>query len=708
MLKSLFFPKSVAVIGASQQPKKLGFEILANLVKSGFKGNIFPVNPTAENILGLKAYPSLNHIITEGLEVELAVIAIPAKAVLDCLEQCALCGVRAAVIISAGFRETGHAGLLAEMEIAKLADQHGMSVVGPNCLGIMVPGSCLNASFAADMPIDGHVAFMSQSGALCTSVLDMSLELGLGFSRFVSLGNKAHLNELDFLNAWESDDDSKVIMAYLEGIANGTKFIEKARKITKTKPIIAIKSGSTNAGSRAVSSHTGTLAGSEQAYEAAFKQAGIIRANSIRHIFDLIIAFAWQPIPAGNRVAVITNAGGPGIMATDAIERFGLRVAGLSDETLQKLRKALPPAASVLNPVDVLGDALADRYEAALGIVAKDPNVDAILTILTPQIMTEPEKTAEAVLKASRDSGKTMIASFIGGQRVKAGHDLLMANHLPNYQSPELAISALQAMHYHSVWRSEPLPVFELFAIDRDKIRQVFSRVRQDKRLEIGESEAREVLQALDIPIPLSKLCKDPEEAADFAESIGFPVVMKIASPDILHKTDIGGVRLGISGRQEVRDTFDLITLRTQRFMPEADIWGCMVQKQVQGNAEVILGMNRDPQFGPLVMLGLGGIFVEVLKDVSFRIAPFSRAEAEAMVSELRSSAILYGVRGRKKLAINGIVETILKISQLVTEFPEIVELDINPLTVFEDGKGVMGIDMRLVLSSQNQEFKHD
>lgn len=702
MLKSLFFPKSVALIGASQQPKKLGFEILSNLVKGGFKGDIFPVNPNAQNILDLKAYPSLQAILDSGAKVDLAVIAIPAKAVLECLDLCAQGGVKAAIIISAGFRETGHEGLKIEQKIAELADRYGMSVVGPNCLGVMVPSSHLNASFAADMPLQGDVAFMSQSGALCTSVLDMSLALGLGFSRFVSLGNKAHLNELDFLQEWENDADSKVIMAYLEGIADGTKFIEKARKITKIKPIIAIKSGSTNAGSRAVSSHTGTLAGSEQAYQAAFKQAGIIRAHSIKHIFDLIIAFAWQPVPEGNRVAVVTNAGGPGIMATDAIERLGLRVASLSNQTMEQLRQALPAAASVLNPVDVLGDALADRYEAALEIVAKDPDVDAILTILTPQIMTEAEKTAEAVIKTATASGKPMVTSFIGSERVKAAHDLLMSNHVPNYQSPELGVSVLRSMYDQSVWRKEPLPLIESFAIDKARIREVFSRVRQDKRLEIGESEAREVLEALDIPIPLSKLCKTPDEAADFAERIGFPVVMKIASPDILHKTDIGGVRLGISGRQEVRDTFDLITLRTQRFMPEADIWGCMVQKQVQGSAEVILGMNRDPQFGPLVMLGLGGIFVEVLKDVSFRIAPFSKVEAEAMVSELRSAAILYGVRGRKKLAISGIVETLLKISQLVTEFPEIVELDINPLTVFEDGKGVMGIDMRLVLSSHN------
>lgn len=696
MLEALFHPKSIALVGASSHPGKLGYEILHNLIKSGYSHRIYPINPKAETVLGLPCFPSIKDV---SASIDLAIIAIPAKCVIEALNDCGECGVRAAIVISAGFRETGHEGLMAEMEMARIAERYGMVIVGPNCLGIMDTKTPMNASFAADMALAGSIAFMSQSGAVCTAVLDMSLEMGLGFSKFVSLGNKAHLNELHLLEAWKHDGDSNVVMAYLEGITDGKKFIDVARDFTKSKPLVAIKAGVTNAGSKAVSSHTGTLAGSEKAYQAAFMQSGVIRVGSIEELSDVSKIFAMQPLPKTDDMAILTNAGGPGILATDAMERAGLRLASLSKKTMDTLSAHLPPAASVLNPVDILGDAMADRYKLALEALLEDENVSAVLVLLTPQIMTEIEETAKLVVEVSKTSSKTVVACFMGEKRVKQGISILSRGGVPNYPSPERAVRGLKAMCMYRDWQAKPLPVFPSFDLDRDRLRALFDAAKRENRLEMGETEARAVLESCAIPVPASKLCASPDEAVDFAESIGYPVVLKIASPDILHKTDIGGVRMNLLSASAVRDAFELITLRTARTFPEAEIWGCLVQKQILGDVEVIVGMHRDPQFGPLVMFGLGGIYVETLKDVSFRLAPFSREEAKEMISEVRSAGILYGVRGRKRKDIEAVIEVLLKVSHLVTEFPEIVEMDINPLMVFDEGRGVMALDMRLVVS---------
>lgn len=697
MLDTLFSPRSIAVIGASRTEGKLGHAVLANLIEGGFQGSLYPINPKPGDILDLPSYASLDEI--EG-EIDLAVIVIPSKGVLDVLEVCGQRGVGSVIVISAGFRETGHQGLMAERKMAEIADQYRMRIVGPNCLGVIDTLASMNASFAVGMPRQGKIAFMSQSGALCTSILDIALARDVGFSRFVSLGNKADLDEIDFLEAWSDDAESSVIMGYVEGIADGARFIDVARRLTKTKPVIIIKSGRTSSGSRAVSSHTGTLAGSERAYEAAFKQAGVIRSTSVGNLFDLSIAFARQPLPRNDKVAIVTNAGGPGIMATDAIEEMGLSLASLLDETMARLRQALPPAASALNPVDVLGDALADRYQAALQLVAADANVGALIVILTPQFMTEIEETAKAVAEVAQQSEVPVLACFMGEANTQGGVRILTEHGVPNYIGPEQAVTALKAMADQRHWQDRPLPQFEAFDVNREWVARIFEHVRADGRVQIGDAEARDILEAYRIPIPRSKLCRTAEEAVAFAQEAGYPVVMKIASPDILHKTDIGGVRLNIQSPSDVRDSFDLMTFRAMRHMPDAEIWGCLVQQQVRGGKEVIVGMNRDPQFGPLVMFGLGGIYVEALRDVAFRIAPFSRDEAREMMREIRSFNLLRGVRGEPPSDIEASTDTLLKLSQLVTDFPEIVEMDVNPLMVFEEGKGVMGIDMRLVLSS--------
>jgi acyl-CoA synthetase (NDP forming) len=522
----------------------------------------------------------------------------------------------------------------------------------------------------------------------------------VGFSRFYSIGNKADINEIDLLRTWAEDGESRVIVGYLEGISDGPEFMSVAREVTRHKPIIAIKSGTTSAGSRAVSSHTGTLAGSEKAYDAAFKQVGIIRAGSVQDLFDWARAFARQPLLESNAIAVVTNAGGPGIMASDAIERAGLQLASLTSETKQHLQALLPPAASVANPIDVLGDALADRYALAIEAALKDPTVGGVLVVLTPQTMTQIPETAEALGSLAQHSGKPVFGAFMGDLAIRDAEEVFHRYSVPNYQVPERAVASIAAMWNYRQWlNTPPLEVMQ-FKFNHEVIRGVFDRVRSEERATIGDAEARDVLEACGIVLPKSVLAKTADDAVAAAEEIGYPVVMKIASPDILHKTDIGGIKLNIASAGDVRDAFDLLVYRGRRYMPDATIWGCQVQQMIKGGREVIIGMNRDPQFGPLLMFGLGGIYVEALKDVTFRVAPVGLREVNEMIGEIRSIRLLRGVRGEKPADMAAIADTVLRISQLVTEYPEIVELDINPLMVFEAGKGAMAVDMRLALKS--------
>ena len=695
-LDAFFSPASVAVIGASSAADKPGYAILYNILKSGFKGRIYPINPGKERLFDLPCYKDIDAVPESA---DLALIAIPAQYVPETLRACGKRGVRAIVIISAGFRETGPEGFKAERQITDIARQYGMRVLGPNCLGVIDTYTPINATFAAGTPPKGRIAFMSQSGALCTSILDIALAERVGFSAFVSLGNKADLSEVDFLEAWAEHENVRVVLAYLEGIREGDRFIRTARAFTKRKPIVAIKAGVTSGGSRAVSSHTGTMAGSERAYEAAFKQTGIIRAASIEQLFDFSVALARQPLPKNEAVAIVTNAGGPGIMATDAIERAGLRLASLAKATIESLRQALPAAASTLNPVDLLGDATTDRYRSAIDIVISDPNVGALVVILTPQFSTPIDEVARVVGDAASLRKMPVLACFMGEASMHRAVDILTEHAIPNYIVPERAIAALSVMVKQRLWQEEPEPTFEHFDADREAVAKVFQRVRSERRLTIGDAEARSIMDAYGIAVPRSKLCESAGESVKCAEEIGYPVVMKIASPDILHKMDIGGVKLNVRTAADVRDAFDLLTYRATRYMPEAEIWGCNIQQQVQGGKEVIVGMSRDPQFGPLVMLGLGGIYVEALKDVAFRVAPFSRREATEMMQELRSFNLLLGVRGEARSDLKALADTLLKVSQLVTDFNEIVETDINPLIVFEEGRGAVGIDMRLVLA---------
>ena len=697
MLEAFFRPSSVAVIGASRDPEKLGYAVLENLKAGGFPGALYPVNPKADEILGLQAYPG---ILDVPGPVDLAVVVIPYRFVPAILEQCGQKGVPAAVVISAGFREAGREGLERERELIEIANRHNIRLIGPNCLGVIDTRTPLNATFAAGMPPSGPIAFMSQSGALGTAVLDMALAGRIGFSRFVSLGNKADVNEVDLLEAWEEDPESRVILLYVEGLPDGQRFMEVARRVTRKKPVVAVKSGVTRAGSRAVSSHTGSLAGSEAAYRAAFRQAGVIRAGSMQHLFDYARAFAYQPLPAGDHIAIVTNAGGPGILATDALEHAGLQLARFKPQTIEALVADLPGAASAANPVDVLGDALADRYEHGLQLVLDDPGVDGAIVIVTPQAMTQIEKTAHVVGRIAQGSDKPVLGCFMGEARIKAGVSVLREYGVPNYPFPEQAAASLAAMVTYVEERARPIYQPFHIAVDTSAVRQMFDQARGEGRVSIGEAEARAILEAYDFPVPPSRLARTPEEAIEAAEEMGYPVVLKVASPDILHKTDVGGVKLNLRSPDDVRDGFDLIVYRASRYVPGARVWGCIVQKMVPAGREVLIGMSRDPQFGPLVAFGLGGIYVEALKDVVFRVAPFGREEAAEMIGEIRSYPLLEGVRGESPADHEAMVDALCRVSQLVTDFPEIVELDINPLMVFDEGRGAVALDMRLVLAA--------
>lgn len=710
MLKPFFEPRAIAVIGASSNPEKLGYAVLHNLLAGGFGGfggdakqnKVYPINLQAGEILGLPAYPSVKDVPGD---IDLAVIVIPYPHVPAALRECGEKGIPAAIVISAGFREAGKEGLERELELIDIAREHNLRLIGPNCLGVIDTFTPLNASFAAGTPPKGPMAFMSQSGALGTAVLDIALAGRLGLSKFVSLGNKADVSEIDLLRAWQDDEHTRVILMYNEGLPNGQEFIEVARQVTRKKPVVAIKSGVTQSGSRAVSSHTGSLAGSEQAYQAAFNQAGVLRVDSMEALFDVALAIGYQPALAGDRIAIVTNAGGPGILATDALERAGLSMARFDTATIHALEQYLPDAASAANPVDVLGDARADRYRFALQTVIEDENVDGLLVVLTPQAMTEIEATAQAIAELARDTRKPVLGCFMGEKEVGAGIRVLTEHGVPNYPFPERAARAFRAMVDYREVLARPEEEFVSFDVDREAVRRVFDRVLGEGRVAIADAESRAILEAYGLRIPRSEVAPDPDKAVEIANRIGYPVVLKIASPDILHKTDVGGVRVGLESAEEVRDAFELMVYRATRYLPEARIWGCLVQEMVPaGGLEVLVGMNRDPQFGPLVTFGLGGIYVETLKDVTFRIAPFSPREARAMLGEIRAHALLDGVRGKPPADKEAIIDTLLRMGQLVQDFPEIAELDINPLMVYPRDQGAIAIDMRLVLSNEEKD----
>ena len=695
MLEHLFFPEKVAVIGASRQPGKVGHDILANLVKGGFTGDIIPINPSGGTLFDLKVYPSLREY--PGT-VDQAVVAVPKPHVLPSVKDALAKGAKSIVMITAGFKETGDEGAALERELAELCRRSGARLVGPNCLGLLNTRNRLNSSFAGNLPKEGKIGIFSQSGALCTSILDLAEGRNLGLSKLISIGNKADINEDHLLEYFAADPDTDVIVGYLENIVAGDSFIKTATDTCSHKPVIILKSGTSQAGQKAAASHTGVLAGADTAYGAAFKRSGIIRADTFEALFDYATALSMQPLPKGDRVLIITNAGGPGTMAADAVEHAGMTVAELETNTATSLRDKLPAAASVGNPVDVLGDAPPERYADALLAAQSDVSVDAIIVILTPQAMTDAKETARIIAR-SIDGSKPVLASFMGGKEVLPGRQELTAAGLPDYESPERAVAALKVMYQYANWKNRPPRIVTRFRVNRRRASRIIGRNISNGIFQLNESKAKKILDAYGFNVLSGRLITSAEEAMEYARGIGFPVAMKIVSQDIVHKSDMGGVKLNLATVNQVRDAFDLMMMRILQQVPNARIEGVYLEKMADPGLEIILGMSRDPQFGPMLMFGLGGIFVEVMKDVTFHLAPITQEEAIQMLKSTRSYGILEGKRGQKGVDIPAIATGLQRISQLTTDFPQITELDINPFIVGDIGTDPVVADARITLA---------
>ncbi|MBN2584635.1 MAG: acetate--CoA ligase family protein [Planctomycetes bacterium] len=700
-LKDFFTPQSVAVVGASREKGKVGHEILKNLVRGGFEGKVFPVNPKADEVEGLKCYPDLRSI---GEKPDLVVIVVPSKFVAGVMEECAALGVKSAIVITSGFKEVGGKGIELEQDLLRIARRGEIRFLGPNCLGMMIPSLKLNASFGGSLPKPGRVAYFSQSGSLLAAIVDMASGSSVGFSKLMSIGNKANIDELDILRALAQDEETRVIAGYLETIQDGDAFIRESERISREKPILLMKSGVTRSGARAASSHTGRLADIEMAYECIFERAGVIRCESIKRQFDFARAFCNQPLPAGPRVAIIANAGGPSIMAADALDRAGLELAALSTESIKTLSDVLPSHATLHNPIDLLGDALADRFNLALRVALADDNVDTVLVMLTPHAMTECESTAEAVAAAASENGKKpILACFLGADRVAEAIRILKRNRIPQYDSPENAVATVKAMTDYGKWRSRPKRVVKLFSVNRRKVEQIIDRHVRRGHLEIGEMEAKEILEAYGFVTPKGMVAITAEQAANIAQQIGYPVVLKIWSPDIVHKTEVGGVKTGLHSPQEVMDAFDLMMYRIPKKAPDADILGVLVEEMYKRGQEVILGMNRDVHFGPLMMFGMGGLLVEVLKDVVFYPAPLTADEAREMLRSTRAFQLLQSTRGEATVDVDAIAEGLQRLSQLATEFPQIKEMDVNPFVVGPEGTTPVAVDARISLENSTR-----
>ncbi len=698
-LHTLFSPKSIAVVGASTQPGSVGNDIAKNLVKSDFRGKIFLINPKGGELFGKTCFASIKDLPEE---IDLAIIIVPAAIVPVVLREAGEKMVRAAVVISAGFRETGPSGLALEEEIIAIAKEFKIELLGPNCLGFIRPKLFLNASFASTLPIDGPIAFFSQSGALTSAFLDITKQK-LGFSTFASIGNKATIDEKSLLTHFAADETSKVVGFYTEGLTEAQKIIEIGKTLLKKKkPVIALKSGATDAGTNASSSHTGAVAGSDAAYTALFRQAGILRATSFQDLLELLSVFAHNPLPKGNRVAIVTNAGGLGVLATDAAVQNGLELASLHPHTTALLKSVLPPAGSVHNPIDVLGDARADRYEQALQIIAQDDAVDMVLIILTPQTMTEDRATAEAIIKLHKRYPKLpLVTVFSGLHLTRRGEEALSDAHIINTHYPERGARMLGALAIMKKWQEEnkikgtSIPIH---SPDIDKAKQIITEARTDQSEQLGEEKTTRFLKAYGFPFLKSEMVTSGEAATHFAQRLGKPVALKIASPDIIHKSDVGGVILDVYPN-EASIAYEHLIHTVKQHAPSARLEGAIaVEMATPKSLELLLGLKKEPGLGTLVVVGLGGIYVEIFKDVAMRFAPLTEQDIEQILGELQAAPLLDGARGQNPINRAELKRYIALLSEIAVRFPEITELDINPLAIAPDGNTFRVLDARMSL----------
>ncbi|MGD8452709.1 MAG: acetate--CoA ligase family protein [Phycisphaerae bacterium] len=703
-LEPLFAPQSIAIVGASRKAGGVGYALVHNMIHAGYTGVLYPINPKTRAILGNPCVKSVSAI--DG-KVDLVVLAIPPQMIPDAILESAEHGTRHFVVISAGFKEVGGEGVERERRLREIAIERNLTIVGPNCLGVINtdPAVGMNATFGRTQPRVGALGLISQSGALCTALLDYAAGIDMGFSRFVSFGNKVAVDECDLLRSLAADPRTKVILMYVEELGSGRAFVDTCYEITHgphAKPILAIKTGRTTEGAAAAASHTGSLAGSDEVYDAILQQAGVIRVESVKELFDYAAAFSDPALPHGRRVAIVTNAGGPGIMATDACIRSGMKLAKFQDYTQKSLRYQLPPTASIKNPVDVIGDAKHDRYRLAFDAVCADEGVDQTVVIVTPQTMTDVTEIANEICEVRTFSNKPVAACLMGLVDVSAGVQLLQKRGVPTYVFPEDAMRSLEAKCRFAEGVRAPTRNYRTFEVNAPAVTKVFDDELAAGRTQLIELKALDVFKQYGFPVVPYHLAESAKAAAAAATEIGLPVVLKIVGPKILHKTDVGGVRLNLKTEDAVRTAYDeMIAAVRDKMGAEVEIWGVLVQKMLPRGKEIILGMTRDPKFGPLLMFGLGGIYTEALRDVSFRLAPLRENVAAEMVRDIRSFRLLEGVRGEKPSDVGAVADCLLRLSQLVTDHPRIKELDINPLIVYGKGDGATVADARIILSEK-------
>ncbi len=695
-LDKIFRPQSIAVIGATDRKGTIGREITHNLVSYGFTGKVFPVNPSVQVIHSIKCYPSILDIPDA---VDLAIIVVRKDLVLPVVDECGRKGVGGVVVITSGFKEVGPEGAKREAAVLERVRHYGMRIIGPNCFGVINthPDVMMNATFSRTAPLPGKIGFMSQSGALGEGILNHARKLGIGFSMFASVGNKADISGNALLDYWKDDEATQIILLYLESFGAPETFTKIARDITKTKPIIAVKSGKTTAGARATASHTGALAGYDIGVDALFEQCGVLRVNSIEELFDLAKAFDQQPVPKGNRVAILTNAGGPGILATDAAASIGLDVVHLDPKTIKALKANLPPEAATGNPVDMIASATPAQFEMALDQLSSDPNVDALVVVFVPPIMIDELAVADAIISARARASKPYLTCFMGPGEGSAGADRLKAAGIPVYTFPEAIASTYAMMVKHAAWQKRPAGTFPPVTAGVLAARDTLTKVSQSGRTLVLGGEALDIVAQSGIPTAPLWLAKDLNQALNLAECTGYPVVLKLEAQGLVHKTDIGGVMTDIRNDNELRKQYQTLMRRAEeKGLADARV---VVQAMVKGGVEMVLGMVRDPKFGPLIMCGLGGVFVEVMKDVAFKLPPLSEEDAHEMIDHLKAKRLLTGYRGSAPISLDPLVNALVALSRLVENFPLIQELDINPFMVCADGAQSRAIDARFVLS---------
>ncbi|MEJ2260693.1 MAG: acetate--CoA ligase family protein [Nitrosopumilaceae archaeon] len=698
MAGSVFLsPKSIAIIGASDKRGSVGSTITSNIM-NGFTGTVYPVSPTRETVFYKKAYKTVLDI---PKTVDLAVIVIKNTLVAGVLEECGKKKVKGVIIITAGFKEVDEEGAKREQQLKDIANKYKIQIIGPNCLGIMNldPKTMMNSTFLKITPKSGKIALVSQSGAICAALVEDASAQGIGFSAVISMGNKAQMSEVDVLKMLAEHKQTKVIVMYLEDMGNGQEFLKVCKNITKKlkKPVLVLKSGRSPEGAKAAMSHTGALMGSDEIYDALLKQSGAIRVDTMEELFDYATAFSKQPLPTAGGLVIVSNAGGPAIISTDACSKLGIRMAKI-DSIRPKIDEVIPPWGSSRNPVDIVGDADFNRFHNVLDRVLKHPKVGSVISMCTPSGTLNYDKLAEVIVSMSKKYKKTMLASLMGLDEGITNREILAKGDVPYYTYAEGAIRTLAAMIKFAIWVNTKEGKITKFKVNKAKAKKIFDKVKKEKRPNLLEEEGQQVLKAYGLPLPTSALAKNESDAVKIANKIGYPVVMKIASPQIIHKSDAGGVKVNLTNDKEIKDAFKKIIKNAKKYNKEAEIKGVLIVEMVKGGKEMIIGSKLEPGFGPVIMLGMGGIYVEVLKDVTFKLAPVTNKEADDMISEIKTQKLLQGVRGEKPSDIVKLSECIQRLSQLVTDFKEIKELDMNPVLVMEKGKGCKILDVRIGL----------